>query len=58
MVKIITAILLLLLGLLQYRLWLDKGGIPEVLQLEKDVEIVIHEVKGMKERNKNILILS
>ena len=39
MVKIISAILLLLLVLLQYRLWLDKGGIPEVVQLEKEVAV-------------------
>lgn len=54
MVKIITTILLLLLGLLQYRLWLDKGGIPEVIQLEKDIAVVTHEVKGLKERNNRL----
>lgn len=54
MVKIVSAILLLLLILLQYRLWLGKGGIPEVLQLEKEIELVNIEVKGLKERNQKL----
>ena len=54
MVKIVSAILLLLLVLLQYRLWLDKGGIPEVLQLEKEVEVASREVEGLKERNQKL----
>ena len=52
--KIVSAILLLLLVLLQYRLWLDKGGIPEVLQLEKEVEVANSEVDGLKERNQKL----
>ena len=54
MVKIISAILLLLLVLLQYRLWLDKGGIPEVVQLEKEVALASNEVDGLKERNQKL----
>ena len=54
MVKIISAILLLLLVLLQYRLWLDKGGIPEVVQLEKEVAVASNEVDGLKERNQKL----
>ena len=54
MVKIISAILLLLLVLLQYRLWLDKGGIPEVFQLEKEVALASNEVDGLKERNQKL----
>ena len=52
--KIVSAILLLLLVLLQYRLWLDKGGIPEVLQLEKEVAVANSEVDGLKERNQKL----
>ena len=52
--KIVSAILLLLLVLLQYRLWLDKGGIPEVLQLEKEVAVANIEVDGLKERNQKL----
>ena len=54
MVKIISAILLLLLVVLQYRLWLDKGGIPEVFQLEKEVALASNEVDGLKERNQKL----
>ena len=50
----IMTILVLLIVLLQYRLWLDKGGIPEVLQLEKEVEMVTLEVNGLKERNQKL----
>lgn len=50
----LSAILILLLILLQYRLWLGKGGIPEVLQLEKEIELVNIEVKGLKERNQKL----
>ena len=54
MVKIVSTILLLLLVLLQYRLWLDKGGIPEVLQLEKEIDITSSEVDSLKERNQKL----
>lgn len=54
MVKIVSAILLLLLALLQYRLWLDKGGIPEVLKLEQEVESASIEVKRLQERNQKL----
>lgn len=50
----LSAILILLLILLQYRLWLGKGGIPDVLQLEKEIELVNIEVKGLKERNQKL----
>ena len=50
----LMTILVLLIVLLQYRLWLDKGGIPEVLQLEKEVEMVTLEVNTLKERNQKL----
>lgn len=37
--------------LLQYRLWLGDGGIPEVLQLQDEVERVEKDVDQLKERN-------
>ena len=54
MVKITSAILLLLLILLQYRLWLDKGGIPEALQLEQEIELLNTEVNRLTERNQKL----
>ena len=50
----LMTILVLLIVLLQYRLWLDKGGIPEVLQLEKEVEMLTLEVNTLKERNQKL----
>lgn len=45
------AILLVLLVWLQYRLWLGDGGIPDVLKLETEVELVRAETEKLHERN-------
>jgi cell division protein FtsB len=45
------AILLVLLVWVQYRLWLGDGGIPDVLRLETEVEIVRAETERLHERN-------
>ena len=37
---------------LQYKLWLGDGGIPEVLELEAEIETVQSEVNTLKERNR------
>jgi len=50
--KLIVAILFVLLIWLQYKLWLDDGGIPEVLELEQEIETVQTEVNTLQERNK------
>lgn len=49
--KWILFILLGLLLLLQYRLWLGDGGIPEVLQLQEEVASVKQDVEQLKQRN-------
>lgn len=49
--KLIVAILIVLLIWLQYRLWLGDGGIPEVLELEEEIETVQTEVDKLQERN-------
>ena len=49
--KWIVFILLALLLLLQYRLWLGDGGIPEVLQLQDEVASVKQDVEQLKLRN-------
>ena len=49
--RLIAAILLALLIWLQYRLWLGDGGIPEVLELEQEIDTVQEEVSRLKERN-------
>jgi cell division protein FtsB len=50
--KLIVAILFVLLIWLQYKLWLGDGGIPEVLELEQEIETVQSEVNKLQERNK------
>lgn len=52
--KIIAFILLVLLIWLQYKVWLQDGGIPEVLQLQQEVEEVKVEVKTLQERNASL----
>lgn len=50
--RIALAILLVLLVWMQYRLWLGDGGIPEVLELETEVEHVHAEIETLQERNR------
>ncbi len=52
--KIIALVLLGLLIWLQYKIWLLDGGIPEIVQLEQDVEQVELEVKQLRERNQSL----
>ena len=52
--KIIIIFLLTLLIWLQYKVWLQDGGVPEVLQLEHEIEVVRAEVKTLKERNSSL----
>ena len=52
--KIIALVLLGLLISLQYKIWLLDGGIPEVIQLEQEVEQVEIEVKQLRERNQSL----
>jgi cell division protein FtsB len=50
-VKKIILLLAVLLVLLQYKIWLGKGGIPEILKLQDEVEIKQTKVDKLKERN-------
>lgn len=52
--KIIAFVLLLLLTWLQYKIWLQDGGIPEVMQLQEEVGEVAIEVKKLQERNASL----
>lgn len=53
MKKIAFALLVLLIWL-QYKIWLQDGGIPEVLQLQDEVEQVKAEVDSLQERNASL----
>lgn len=52
--KIIALVLLLLLLWLQYKLWLQDGGIPEVIELQQEIEEVKAEVDKLQERNSSL----
>ncbi len=49
--KIIIVILLVLLVMLQYRVWLDDGGIPEMLKLDHEITAVNQDIARLQERN-------
>jgi cell division protein FtsB len=53
-VKTIALVLLVLLIWLQYKIWLQDGGVPEVLQLQQEVEEVRTEVQQLQERNSSL----
>jgi cell division protein FtsB len=53
-VKILALVLIILLVWLQYKIWLQDGGIPEVLQLQQEVESVNTEVGKLEERNASL----
>lgn len=52
--KIIAFVLLVLVLWLQYKIWLQDGGIPEVLQLQGEIELVKSEVARLQERNTSL----
>jgi len=49
--KWVVAILATMLLLLQYKLWVGDGGIPEVLQLQREVSTIEAERLQLEERN-------
>ena len=49
--KKIIVLLVVLLVLLQYKIWLGDGGIPRILQLQEEVDTVQLQVNKLKERN-------
>ena len=50
----LALVLLVLLLWLQYKLWLQDGGIPEVLQLQADVSALNKQVETLQERNRSL----
>lgn len=52
--KWIIALLIGLLLLLQYRLWVGDGGIPEVLELQQEIEQLKAEKARLEERNRGL----
>src|SRR5687768_16935573 len=52
--KVLAASLVIVLVLLQYRLWLGDGGMREVHQLRADIEEQREENRELKERNRTL----
>src|SRR5829696_3305399 len=53
-IRIVAALLILALGVLQYRLWASPGGMREVWRLEKAIAEQVSENERLKERNKTL----
>jgi cell division protein FtsB len=52
--KFLAATLVVVLALLQYRLWLGEGGMREVRRLRSEIEAQRDENKQLKERNRTL----
>ena len=52
--KWLISLLIILLLLLQYKLWVGDGGIPEVLHLQKEVAKQQQTTKQLEERNASL----
>jgi cell division protein FtsB len=52
--KVLAAALVMLLALLQYRLWLGEGGLREVRRLRGEIEAQRVENQQLKERNRTL----
>ena len=52
--KWLFILLISLLLLLQYKLWVDDGGLPEVLHLQNEVELAKQNKIDLQERNNSL----
>lgn len=52
--KILAFVLLILFIWLQYKIWLQDGGLPEVIELQQEIEQVRTEVGKLQERNSSL----
>ena len=53
--RIVTIFLIILLIILQYRLWFNNGGIIDMLRMKKQAAVVKHENDQLKERNQKLI---
>lgn len=54
--KVLPLLLVLLLIFLQYRLWIEPSGIPDMVQLKKEVALQQAENEKLKKRNELLLL--
>ena len=52
--KVIVVTLVVLLGVLQYRLWAGDGSVAEVWSLKKELEAQQKENAALRERNRRL----
>lgn len=52
--KVLAAAIVMLLALLQYRLWLGEGGLREVRRLRAEIQSQRDENQQLKERNRTL----
>jgi len=52
--KVVAAGLLVILVLLQYRLWLGDGGLRDVYQLRAEIEAQREQNRALQERNRTL----
>src|SRR5512134_213474 len=53
-IRIVAAVLLIALAVLQYRIWASPGGMREVWRLEKAIEEQVAENARLQQRNKTL----
>lgn len=49
--RILIALLIILLALLQYKLWFQSGGVPNIFHLRRELLVQQEENKQLKLRN-------
>jgi cell division protein FtsB len=54
MYRAVLGVLVLLLLLLQYRLWLGEGGYASVYRLNREIEAQTHTNKALNTRNRQL----
>ena len=54
-VKVLPIVLLIVLILLQYRLWLQPGGIVDLMRLRKQLVLEQQDNDNLKKRNQKLL---
>lgn len=52
--KWVMTVLAVLLVLLQYKLWVGDGGVPQVIKLQQEVSVVQAEKLKLEERNQTL----
>ena len=52
--RLLVAILIIMVAVLQYRLWFGDGSLSEVVQLSNELEIQKQKLQQLEERNRRL----